>query len=891
MSGIAELPVSDSRLRVPARSELFLHRPRLVELLDQAAGRPVTLVTGPAGTGKTLAVADWTREGTTSGPVAWLCLGREHASASQLWRSLLAALMTGLGPGPFRDLELPDAPDTEVLHHLVRNLGKPVHIVLDDLQEVDEGTALDWLSQLLRWPPDDLRFVLISRHDPPINLHRLRLEDKLAEVRLPDLAFTSAESRELLATWGLALEEPALARLVDATGGWVAAIRLAALTLRSSDDPAVLLERFTGPTFLVADFLWRDVLGLLPGQYAEFLLRTSVSERMCGSLAAALTGEEDAAALLRTLAHEQFLTHELEGTGWYRTHTLLRKALLARLQTDRPALARELHRTAALWFEAQQSWSEALDQAISSRDWEFAGQLAARSGVALCLGPEATAFADLMKRVPESSAHDHPELAVAMAFAAHSRGDETATERFLRLAEAADELPEPRRSVCALASCVMRARRAHAAIDPIAMRLAAREAEQLLSRLSYSDAPGWVHHQAQVRVIRGEAELWAGWRDVASQVLRSGLASLPSEVTDSRARIGLLGLLALSEYGVSAEDTARRTAEAALDLARTSGKTLGEETKWAWLALCFIETLARDVRAATTIARCAQLVNVHPCPFSVALLQVIHAIDDLSRGDLANARRRLVATGAAPGGQSGLIASYVAIVRIQAELAAKNVDQARSIMQDYDRVTALETAAHGSVRDDLVCVARAQLQLALHQPEQVRPTLAHRLTGTGAYAAAAWLFVALAEDQMRHDMLATQAMSQAIHLAAAQQLMSPFRRPSAAIPALLRRHLVVDGSHREFVEKLLAGVSAERAATSVPPVEPLTERERAVLIYLPTMAANIEIADALSISENTVKQHLKSIYRKLGVHNRREAVHAAREHGLLGLRQPDPTGP
>ncbi|MEA5053634.1 MAG: LuxR C-terminal-related transcriptional regulator, partial [Propionicimonas sp.] len=127
--------------------------------------------------------------------------------------------------------------------------------------------------------------------------------------------------------------------------------------------------------------------------------------------------------------------------------------------------------------------------------------------------------------------------------------------------------------------------------------------------------------------------------------------------------------------------------------------------------------------------------------------------------------------------------------------------------------------------------------------------------------------------------------------AAAQQLMSPFRRPSAAIPALLRRHLVVDGSHREFVEKLLAGVSTERAATSVPPVEPLTERERAVLIYLPTMAANIEIADALSISENTVKQHLKSIYRKLGVHNRREAVHAAREHGLLGLRQPDPTGP
>lgn len=879
-------------MRIPAGSDLFLHRPRLVELLNRAVGRQVTLVTGPAGTGKTLAVADWCRQGTAGSPIVWLSLAREDCHPPRLWKSLLDALLTGLGPAAFRDLELPDAPDVEMLGRLLSNLGTSLVVVLDDLQELDEGASLDWLDQLLRWPPDGMRFVLISRHDPPINLHRLRLEDRLTQLQFSDLAFSQAESRDVLAIWGLALDEPALERLVDATGGWIAAIRLAALTLSASDDPAALLERFAGPTFLIADFLWHDVLGMLPEDEAEFLLRSSVSARLCGPLAAALTGVEAAGEVLRALARNQFLTHELEGTAWYRTHTLLRKALLARLHTDRPTLARELHRTAALWFEEHRVWGEAVDHAISSGDWDFAGRIIARSGVPLCLGADAVAFADLMARVPEAHARDHPELAVGMAFAAESRGDRSVVNSFLALAETGlGELPEPRRSTCALAAQLVRARQAYAGCDAIAMRRSMNRAEQLLTALGPSDAPGWVHHQASVRAMRGVAELWAGWHEDAGQILRSGLASVPPDQARGAEYLGLSGLLALAEAGVGMYSAARRTALSTIETARGSGRAHAEEGKWAWLALAYVDTYSLGEDAAATIRQCAALVGAHPCPFSVALLRIVQAAADAIGGDLAGARRRLAAAAAGPAGRGGLIASYLVSFRVMVELATGNIDRARDVMGEYDLASAHETAAPASARADLVSLPRAQLLLTLNKPEQVRSTVAHRLAEGGGRGAGAWLLVALAEEKMRHDLLAAEAMSRAIELAAAQRMAYLFLRPTPNVRAMLRRHLVVDGSHREFVEAVLAREEVTSTAGSRCAMEPLTERERSVLIYLPTMAANIEIADALSISENTVKQHLKSIYRKLGVHNRREAARAARDHGLTALAQlSDPVG-
>jgi len=884
---MTEMPVSqlvDSRARVPVRSELFIRRPRLTELLDQAAQREITLVTGPAGTGKTLAVADWTRESERAGPVAWLSLDRADGRAPRLWSSLLSALSMGLGPDTFRDLELPDTPDISVLYEMARGRETPVVLVLDDLQELDQGDSLDWLAQLLRWPPDGMRFVLISRHDPPINLHRLRLEDRLSEVEFTDLAFTQAESRELLAKWGLSLDERDLLRLVDATGGWAAAIRLAALTLSASDDAGVLLERFAGPTFLIADYLWHDVLGMLPEPYAEFLLRTSVSERLCGSLAEVLSGEQNADELLRALARDQLLAHELEGTGWYRTHALLNKALRARLQADRPALAQELYRKAALWFEEQGAWAEALDQAISSGDWDFAGQIVARSGAAMCLGADQSVLISLMARVPETYAHDYPELALAMAVAPAIRGDEPTMQRFLNLAQASlDTLSDPRRGVCVLAMHTLHAVHACRVCEPAAMRVAASDAEQVLGELSHSDAPGWFYNRGSVYALRGIAELWVGQYETAAQILRSGLASLSPQRAGYDEDIRLLGLLALAESGAGRFTEALEVAHRALDTARSRGRARGGEAKWAWLAIAYAETYSCDQRARETIAQCAQVIDAHLSPFSAAQLQIVQASDDLARDDLASARVRLASVAASPAGRGRLVAAQVVRLRVSVELATNDVERARLVLHEYDQAMAAD--ASWKPNPDLASIARAQLLLTSNEPERVRSVLMDDLDGRDLQAVGAWLLVALAEDRLRHDRLATEAMVRAIDVAAEEHLEYTFR-PDRRMEMLLRRHLDVVGTHREFVEKILARVAVQPASTNPVQIQPLTEREEAVLIYLPTMAANAEIAAALSISENTVKQHLKSIYRKLGVRNRRDAVRTARDRGLLDLHQP-----
>ena len=164
--------------------------------------------------------------------------------------------------------------------------------------------------------------------------------------------------------------------------------------------------------------------------------------------------------------------------------------------------------------------------------------------------------------------------------------------------------------------------------------------------------------------------------------------------------------------------------------------------------------------------------------------------------------------------------------------------------------------------------------------------MAQDLGRRGLQGAGSWLLVAVAEDRLRHDRLATEAMARAVELAAEEHLEYIFRRQDQRVEMMLRRHLAVAGTYREFVEKMLVRVAVQPAPVGLVQVQPLTEREEAVLLYLPTMAANAEIATALSISENTVKQHLKSIYRKLGVRNRRDAVRVARDRGLLDVHQP-----
>lgn len=862
-----------------------MRRPRITRLLDEAVQRPVTIVTGPAGTGKTLAVADWTREGSLPGPAVWVSLDRGDGIPSRLWTSIVSAILVSAGHLSVHGLQIPDQPDADFLGAVAENVGGSLVLILDDVHELDPGVVLDWLDSLLRWPPQGVRIVMVSRHDPPLSLQRLRLEGKLAEVRFSDLAFTTGESRELLDEWGVTLSASALENLMGTTGGWAAALRLAALTLRVADDPSAAIERFGGPTFLVSEYLWDTVLRLLPDNYSAFLLRTSITSRICAPLAVALTGEERSDHILRTLAQEELLVQELEGTGWYRTHSLLTEVLRARLQAERPDLARDLHRKAALWFEERQSWLESLRHALASGDWDFAGMIATRSGAITLFGPDREGFVELMAQVPGGPASDQPELMAALAVAAYSRHDSRLVAPLIARAEAAVAvLGEPRRSIATLVLRTVAASQAHREGDAPAMARAAVRADELLAGLSAADAPGWSHIRGIALAMRGAAELWSGHPQTALDLLDEAVTAYPVDQKNGYSEVYYRGIMALAQNGIGALAEGRATAAAALDSAHRWGRGRSYETQWAWLALALTDVYAGDAEAAkAALAACDEAGGARLNPFVRATMRVLRGWLAYLAGDVAAARRQLGEADAwlAEHPAMATFHSQLTALRVDVELAAGNPDRARAALEAYDQTLEADSPDPKPF-PDAVTTCRARLLLATGRPEEVRPTLAHLLDHPGLQGARSWLTVALAEDRLRHDSRAIEALSRALDIAEAQGVFLPFVHPSPALASALRRHLEVVGTHRQLVQRALASVSGQASAPGrTPASERLTERELAVLAFLPTMGSNAEIARALSISENTVKQHLKSIFRKLGVTSRRDAVRVARDLGLV----------
>lgn len=885
MSGVVARQYSDARLRIPAASDSLLHRPRLVAQLDDALAHDVTLVAGPAGAGKTLAVADWTRAGHPPGPVAWLSLDRGDAGLARFWQSLMASLMVASGPTRLGGLEMPDVPDANLLRDVAARLGGTLVVVLDDLQEAEDGDALDWLGGVLRWPPAGVKFVLISRHDPPVPLHRLRIDGMLGELRLADLALSKDEARELLEKLGVTFDEASLTRLVAATQGWPAAVRLAALGLRAPADPAAAQERGGGATFLVSEFLWDEVLRVLPAEHGEFLLRTSVSERLCAPLAIAMTGEPRAGQILRALAQDQLLTYEVEDTGWYRTHTLLTQVLSARLRSDRPDQARDTHRRAALWFEEQRAWLPALEHAIASGDWDFAGQIATRSGAVAIVEGDRSEFVRLLARVPRGMVTDHPELIAAAAVSAFFRGDAEAVGSLTALGEnALASLPEPRRSTAKLVIRVVQAFQASRAGEAIVMLAAAAEADDIIAGLSAASAPGWAHSRGVTAGLRGVAELWCGRPAPAHALLRAAVETIPAaESFTTFGDVFYRGLLALADCALGRISAARVTAEAALDHAWRHGRASSQESLWAWLALAVAKVHAGDDSARSAMAKVAEIAVIRPHPLFTAMLPILAARRALAAGNVRGARRSLAEAEAAAASSPrlGILVDHLTCLRVDVALAAGDLELARTVLAEYDRNAA---GSSGAPAPELAMVAncRARCHLAAGEVAAVQPAVAHLLTQTGAEAAQAWVAVALAENRLRNDAKAIEATARALDLAVAEEVVLPFLPLSQPVGAALRRHLEVVGTHRDFVTRVLALAPRDAAATAVElPIVALTQRELAVLTYLPTMGSNAEIADALRISENTVKQHLKSIYRKLSVTSRREAFRVARATGLL----------
>ena len=412
----------------------------------------VTVVSAPAGSGKTVLLRSWIGEAGVADRAAWVPVGPDERDPQRFWASVLGALR-GTAPGAGLVRELTAAPDLDgwaVVERLLKDLAplaEPVWLVVDDVHLLGPDQALRQLELLMMRAPDALRFVLCTRHDLRLGLHRLRLEGQLAEIRAGDLRFSVAEARELFAGAGVELADPAVVMLHERTEGWAAGLRLAALSLAGHPDPGRFAAEFSGSERTVAEYLLDEVLDRQPEDVRRLLLRTSVLERVSGPLADALAGGSGGERVLQELEVANAFVASLDaGRSWFRYHHLFADLLQLELRRTAPGEVTGLHGVAAQWFSEHGFAVEAIRHAQAARDWGLAARLLAGHWPGLHLGGQAATVHAILAGFPAGAAAADAELAAVAAADELAQGSLEAAERYLEVAaRGAASVPAARR--------------------------------------------------------------------------------------------------------------------------------------------------------------------------------------------------------------------------------------------------------------------------------------------------------------------------------------------------------------------------------------------------------------------------------------------------------------
>jgi LuxR family maltose regulon positive regulatory protein len=857
-------------------------RPRLHEVLDEGTQRALTLISAPPGAGKTVLLGSWVAAGGPPGPVAWLSLDPADADRRRFWRAVLEALdRAGAGEAVAELAAHPQGRVDRLTAALVTALDardEPVVLVLDDFHEVAEAVHGD-LDQLLNHPPSALRLVIATRADPPLRLGRLRLRDQLTEIREPSLALTFEETLRMLDLAGVSLAEQHARRLWDRTEGWAGALRLAILSLRDHPDPGRFVDEFAGDDRAISDYLISEVMSLLSPADRYFVLRTAVAGVLNGDLADALTDRTDGHRRLAELARGGVLLAPLDRRGeWYRYHALFRELLRAELRSDFPEDVPELHRVTAAWLARHGDDARALLHAVEAGAWDLAARLASERWVDLLIRGEVGALRPLIERVPSEWTAKDPELALAVASALLDRGDHAGAAKLLRLAEAgAARVPVDREARFAVSFAALSLHVARLRGD----LSGALETGTALARDGRLE-PGVVDAdlRALALVNLGIAELWTGEMDTAARHLERGRGAAADAGRDWLVLVAIAHMALLTGMQHDFPRCARYAGEAI-----TVAEEHGWEHTWAagaaYLARTTTELLwdrgddaARSVELARDALHGTQERPLRAC---LALLRA----DVLARSGDAAASLAVLEAGAEELGDWPLPAA------IRNQFAAR---EALLRVELGDRAGAVLALGGGSGSPSSLAgaVVLAQLQLGDGEWDAARDTVAawsdERERARTPAAVQAWLVEALALDAAADHDGAAAALERALERAEPGGLRSALLDFGRSLSPLLGRQLRRGTAHRALVGELLTALDAGNGNNRPHPpllLEPLSPRELAVLRYLPTMMSNQEIAAELFVSVNTVKTHLKAIYRKLDVADRREAVNRARSLELL----------
>ncbi|MGW2514227.1 LuxR C-terminal-related transcriptional regulator [Streptomyces scopuliridis] len=919
-------PLLAAKFSVPAVARGFVRRKRLLDRLTDGTKGPLTLVTGPAGAGKTTLVSSWTRWGTAPGPVVWVTLDSGD-TPGVFWTYVVDAFRRGL-VGLTGDIGTPACAGSVDHSLLVRlcsaleRLPEPVVLVLDGLDKVPDREVASGLEFVLDHAGPQLRLVLTGRVDPSLPLHRYRTEDRVYEIRGSDLAFTPHEVAVLLRGHGLEPGAETVDALTSRTEGWAAGLRLCALAMRGSGDTDGFVRSFTASEHAVADYLLAEILDAQPAATRELLLRVSILDRVHPDLANALTGREDAELILARLTRANAFVEPIAGTRWCRFHTLFAEVLHAHLRSRRPGLEPRLHRRAARWFAGSGQVTEALAHAAAGGDWQYGATEAVQHLMVgrLLADPGAEGLEKLFSRMPPDVPGAEPAL---IAGACHlSRHDSAGCRAHLARAEhhlyreGARPTPEAwlTHALLRLLSGPYEQRNADGADGAAAAEAdAGEEAEEearhvgeLMARLprfrikEHPEIEVLRHHGLACALLMsgrlGEASTafaeavraCAAGVTPAAEVTAAAGVTLAAEVAPMAevapvVRHQCLGRLALAEAIDGALTVAADHARCSLGVAEQHRIPEARRSGAGHLALAIVAFEHGDVRTAIHHLDPAEaLPDTHDDPILMTETAVLRSRVELARGRRSAALGPLDELGPSllpwPAERRAVARSAVALARGDHATAISVLDGAESGGPSRTVALALAHLAAGHTETALGLVAPIDGSPGLTLPDRVRI----RLLRTRAAMPGG-------------DPAVTRALlAQALDAARPEQLRQPFTEAGPWLRHLLHRPDgplgVPDGPLG--VHAWLTGRPPDRQDGPFPRdhaipqddailIEPLSPREREVLAHLEQMMSTDEIAAALHLSVNTVKTHLRGIYRKLCVSRRREAVERGRELRLL----------